>query len=197
MGMVPHLTMLLQQQRPRLRACWPPRASQQPTQAHRKRHSDRRIIEISGVRQCWFYIAIQFYWLVQSACGLHLRTGSFEAGTPVGTWPWSIHPSIRTLPARRQPLERSMTERLALRSCEAWEGSKIWVHILDGANNRVPYRYLKSRHCMSFPRSRAPLKYAGARRTKGTTVPYSSYLDQVKHELCWKTIHGQAMNASC
>ena len=33
---------------------------------------------------------------------------------------------------------------------------------------------------MSFPRSRAPVKYAGARRTKGTTVPYSSYLPQLE-----------------
>ena len=36
------------------------------------------------------------------------------------------------------------------------------------------------RHCMSCPRSRAPVKYAGARRTKGTTVPYSSYLPQLE-----------------
>ena len=40
----------------------------------------------------------------------------------------SIHPSIRTLPARRQPLERSMTERLALRSCEAWGIQDLGAH---------------------------------------------------------------------
>ena len=134
------------------------------------------------------------FWIIFALAGLNLQARTL--GSP-------------PLPVRTQPPEMLRTVRPAPRSCEAsrldqtpcwsctWKrpsgnknktGTDLQA-VPTCANMCQPCKAGKlsiiielsiPRHCMSFPRSRAPVKYAGARRTKGTTVPYSSYLPQLE-----------------